>query len=150
MSQELIDLVERKYVKGQLPNFHIGDTVDVLLRIREGNKERTQIFNGVVIARSGRGMNETLTVRRIVNNEGVERIFMIHSPVVVDIKVRRRGKVRRAKLYYLRDRVGKARRLRELRISKHKGTPGASEEDAPSAADPVPEVGEAAAVGSSA
>ena len=103
MSQELIDLVEKKYLKRQLPEFHVGDTVDVLTRIREGSKERTQVYNGVVIARRGRGMNETATVRRIVNNEGVERVFMVHSPLVVDIKVKRRGRVRRAKLQRPKD-----------------------------------------------
>ena len=126
MSQQLIDSVEQACLKRQPPEFHTGDTVDVLTRIREGGKERTQIFNGVVIARSGRGMNETFTVRRIVNNEGVERIFLLHSPLVVKVEVKRRGKVRRAKLYYLRQRVGKARRLRELRISKDKAAPGGS------------------------
>ena len=118
MSQDLMNLVEKPYLKAKLPVFHVGDTVDVLCRIREGDKERVQTFNGVVIARKGRGVNETFKVRRIVSNEGVERTFMLHSPNVVDVKSRRRGKVRRAKLYYLRDRVGKARKLRELRIQK--------------------------------
>ena len=121
MSHQLIDIVEQTCLKRQRPEFHVGDTVDVLTRIREGGKERAQVFNGVVIARSGRGMNETFTVRRIVNNEGVERVFLLHSPLVVKVDVKRRGKVRRAKLYYLRQRVGKARRLRELRITKDKG-----------------------------
>jgi len=120
MSHPLIDSVEEKCLRRRVPEFHSGDTVDVLTRIREGGKERTQVFNGVVIARGGRGMNERFTVRRIVNNEGVERVFPLHSPSVVDVAVKRRGKVRRAKLYYLRDRVGKARRLRELRVSKEK------------------------------
>ena len=124
MSQKLMDIVESKYLKAQIPEFHVGDTVDVSTRIREGAKERTQIFNGVVIARSGRGMNERFIVRRIVNNEGVERLFMVQSPMVLDVQVKRRGKVRRAKLYFLRDRVGKARRLRELRISKSKQKKG--------------------------
>ena len=141
MSQELIGLVEKKYLKRQLPEFHVGDTVDVLTRIREGSKERTQVYNGVVIARRGRGMNEMATVRRIVNNEGVERVFMVHSPLLVDIKVKRRGRVRRAKLYYLRDRVGKARRLRELRVSKHKSRKSQAESPAdapPEAEGPQP------------
>lgn len=124
MSHQLIDIVEQTCLKRQPPEFHVGDTVDVLTRIREGGKERAQVFNGVVIARSGRGMNETFTVRRIVNNEGVERVFLLHSPLVVNVEVKRRGKVRRAKLYYLRQRVGKARRLRELRLTKDKGGPG--------------------------
>ncbi len=121
MSQQLMDIVERACLKQQVPQFHVGDTVDVLSRIREGGKERTQVFNGVVIARSGRGMNASFTVRRIVNNEGVERVFVLHSPLVLEVNVKRRGKGRRAKLYYLRDRVGKARRLRELRVVKGKG-----------------------------
>ncbi|MFQ5490847.1 MAG: 50S ribosomal protein L19 [Phycisphaerae bacterium] len=120
MSHKLIDIVESKCLKRQIPEFHVGDTVDVSTRIREGAKERTQVFNGVVIARGGRGINERFTVRRIVNNEGVERLFMVHSPMVLNVGVKRRGKVRRAKLYFLRDRVGKARRLRELRIRKSK------------------------------
>lgn len=121
MSHNLIAIVEKNCMKSKVPTFHVGDTVDVHTRIREGAKTRTQIFNGVVIARGGGGINETLTVRRIVNNEGVERIFMLHSPLVLDIKVNRRGKARRAKLYFLRDRIGKARRLREIRVTKSKG-----------------------------
>ena len=138
MSQKLIDIVESKCLKPQVPEFHVGDTVDVSTRIREGAKERTQIFNGVVIARGGRGFNERFTVRRIVNNEGVERIFKLHSPTVLDVQVKRRGKVRRAKLYFLRDRVGKARRLRELRISKTK--PGQHSPNASKAAASEPEL----------
>jgi len=108
---ELIDLVESKNLKKEIPYFEIGDTVDVHCRIVEGDKEREQVFTGTVIARRGRGINETFTVRRIVNNEGVERIFPLHSPNVLDIKPRRSGKVRRAKLYFLRQRTGKAVRL---------------------------------------
>lgn len=121
MGSPLLRLVEKPYLKNSLPTFHVGDTVDVHTRIVEGDKERIQVFNGVVIARRGGGINENFTVRRIVANEGVERAFPLHSPLVVDIKVRRRGKVRRAKLYFLRERLGKARRLRELRIT-HKKT----------------------------
>jgi large subunit ribosomal protein L19 len=120
MSTELIDIAERAYLKKEVPQFHIGDTVDVTCRIIEGNRQRLQVFNGVVIARRGRGINEMFTVRRIVNNEGVERVFMLHSPLIANVEVKRRGKVRRAKLYYLRGRVGKARRLRELRLSSAK------------------------------
>ena len=120
MSHKLIEAVEKPCLKRRVPQFHVGDTVDVSTRIREGAKERTHIYNGVVIARGGSGINQNFTVRRIVNNEGVERIFMLHSPMMLDVKVRRRGKVRRAKLYYLRDRIGKARRLRELRVTKAK------------------------------
>ena len=142
MSRELIDLVEQKHLKKNIPEFAVGCTVDVRTRIREGGKERVQVFNGVVIARHGRGFNESFTVRRIVNNEGVERIFMLHSPTVAGIEVRRRGKVRRAKLYFLRERIGKARRLRELRVSRDQGekapeAPGGGEPDAP--AEPAPE-----------
>ena len=114
----MIELAEKPYLKEFRPVFHIGDTVDVLCRIVEGEKERIQAFNGTVIARRGGGINETFTVRRIVANEGVERTFMVHSPNVVDVKVRRRGKVRRAKLFYLRQRIGKARKVRELRVAK--------------------------------
>jgi large subunit ribosomal protein L19 len=120
MSQDIIAAVEAKYTKPRLPAVRIGETVDVHAKIIEGQKERVQVFGGVIIARRGRGLSETLTVRRIVNNEGVERIFMLHSPNVVKIEVKRSGRVRRAKLYYLRQRVGKARRLRELRTGKGK------------------------------
>lgn len=118
MRQPLIEIVEKPYLKPKRPAFNIGDTIDVHCRIVEGEKERVQVFNGVAIARRGAGINETLTVRRLVGNEGVERIFLLHSPNVVGIKIKRRGKVRRAKLYYLRHRVGKARKVRELRITK--------------------------------
>ncbi len=118
MRQPLIELVEKEYIKPKRPTFHIGDTVDVLCRIVEGEKERIQAFNGVVIGRRGAGVNETFTVRRIVGDEGVERTFLANSPNVVGVKVKRRGKVRRAKLFYLRQRVGKARKVRELRVHK--------------------------------
>lgn len=114
---QVIDLVEKKYLKSHAPQFEIGDTVDVFTKIVEGDKERTQIFNGVVIASRGRGLGAMFTVRRIVANEGVERIFPLHSPRILKVEVKRHGKVRRAKLYYLRERVGKARRLREKRRS---------------------------------
>jgi len=118
MRHKLIELAEKPHLKASTPEFGIGDTVDVRCRIVEGEKERIQIFNGTVIARRGTGVNEAFTVRRIVANEGVERTFLIHSPNVVGVKVRRHGRVRRAKLYYLRKRIGKARKVRELRISK--------------------------------
>ena len=118
MSQELMDLVERSYLKAESPEFRVGDTVDVLCRIVEGEKERIQTFNGTVISRTGHGINAKFVVRRLVGKEGVERIFVLHSPNVVSIQVKRRGKVRRAKLYFLRHRVGKARRLREIRVQK--------------------------------
>jgi large subunit ribosomal protein L19 len=101
--------------EGQLPSFTIGDTINVHVRIIEGEKERIQVYQGVLIAQKGRGINKTITVRRIVANEGVERIFPIHSPRIAKIEVVRHGDARRAKLYYLRDRAGKARRLRDQR-----------------------------------
>lgn len=101
-------------IKKDVPSFQIGDTVKVSVRIVEGEKERIQAYTGVVIARRGGGMSEMFTVRRIVNNEGVERVFPLHSPKVAGVEVIRGGKVRRAKLYYLRDRVGKKTRLKDL------------------------------------
>jgi len=115
MSKAIMDKVESTYRKTKVPHFEIGDTVTVGVRIVEGEKERTQSFTGVVISRKGGGLTETFTVRRIVNNEGVERTFRLHSPKVLDVEVTRSGKVRRAKLYYLRGRVGKSRRLRQRR-----------------------------------
>jgi large subunit ribosomal protein L19 len=108
---ELMDFVESTSLKSELPHFEIGDTVDVHYKIKEGDKERVQIFKGTVIARKGRGVNEMFTVRRLVNDEGVERIFPLHSPNVMDVVPTRSGKTRRAKLYFLRDRIGKAVRL---------------------------------------
>ena len=101
-------------MKSDVPAFEVGDTVDVSVRIVEGDKERIQVFNGVVIRRSGNGISETFTVRRIVNKQGVERTFPLHSPKVSDVSVLRSGKTRRAKLYFLRDRVGKATRLKQV------------------------------------
>ncbi len=115
MSQELLNKAAESSLKNELPEFHIGDTVNVSVRIIEGEKERTQIFTGVVIARKGSGITENVTVRRIVNNQGVERIFPLNSPRVAGIEVVRSGKVRRAKLYFLRDRIGKATRLKEIK-----------------------------------
>lgn len=119
--RELLDAVEGTCKKAEVPYFEIGDTVDVHTRILEGEKERIQVFNGVVIARSGAGTREMFTVRRIVQGEGVERKFPLHSPRIADIKVNRSGVTRRAKLYYLRDRVGKAVKLKERR-TEHAGT----------------------------
>ncbi len=115
MSQQILDLVEQSSLKSDAPEFEIGDTVDVHTKILEGDKERIQVFTGVVIARSGSGSREMFTVRRIVNNEGVERKFPLHSPRIAKVEVKRSGVVRRAKLYFLRDRVGKAVRLKERR-----------------------------------
>jgi large subunit ribosomal protein L19 len=115
---EILDSVEKKNLKSEIPYFEVGDTVDVHCKIEEGNKTRTQIFTGIVIARKGRGINESFTVRRIVDDEGVERNFPLHSPCVVDVKPVRSGKSRRAKLYYLRERSGKSVKLSEKR-SEH-------------------------------
>jgi large subunit ribosomal protein L19 len=115
MSQEIMNLVEKESMKDEVPFFEIGDTVDVHTKILEGAKERVQVFSGTVIARSGSGTREMFTVRRIVAGEGVERKFPLHSPRVEKVEVKRSGVVRRAKLYFLRDRVGKAVRLKERR-----------------------------------
>jgi len=118
MSMEILDHVTRKQLKPAVPDFAVGDTVDVHVKIVEGDKHRVQVFGGTVIARKGRGINEYFTVRRIVNNEGVERTFPVHSPNVVDVAVRRSGHTRRAKLYFLRQRTGKSVRLREKWVEK--------------------------------
>ena len=117
MRNPLFDVVENKYKRQSELDFEIGDTVVVTIRIVEGGKERLQDFEGTVIARRGRGLDEMFTVRRIVADQGVERTFPIHSPRVAAIKTRRSGKVRRCKLYYLRGRVGKSRKLKERRVS---------------------------------
>jgi large subunit ribosomal protein L19 len=114
----MLDAVESKGLRKDMPHFEVGDVVDVHTKIKEGDKERTQVFTGTVIARKGRGMSETFTVRRIVGDEGVERIFPLHSPNVLDVKPVRSGKAKRAKLYYLRKRTGKAVKL-ERRYSEH-------------------------------
>ncbi len=117
MSQQLMNLVEKTSMKPEMAYFEIGDTVNVHCRILEGEKERIQVFTGVVIARSGSGTREMFSVRRIVQGEGVERKFPLHSPRIAKIEVTRAGVSHRAKLYYLRDRVGKAVRLKERRIN---------------------------------
>jgi len=118
MSQELLNLVEQSSLKAEPPEFEIGDIVDVHTKILEGEKERIQVFSGTVIAMSGSGTREMFTVRRIVAGEGVERKFPVHSPRVSRVDVKRSSVVRRAKLYYLRDRIGKAVRLKERRKAK--------------------------------
>lgn len=115
MSNAIMDLVDKANLKEEAPKFDIGDTVDVHTKILEGTKERIQVFSGVVIARSGRGSREMFTVRRIVGGEGVERKFPVHSPRIDKVEVKRSGVTRRAKLYFLRDRIGKAVRLKERR-----------------------------------
>jgi large subunit ribosomal protein L19 len=112
-AQAIIKSIEADYLKEKLPTIHVGDTVKVGVRIREGGKERVQPFEGTVIAMRNGGINETITVRRIFQGVGVERVFLLHSPIIESIKVIRRGKVRRAKLYYLRNRVGKATRIQQ-------------------------------------
>ena len=110
---EKLSLIEQTQTRDDLPEFQAGDTVNIHYRVREGDKERIQQFEGVVIGRKGRGANQTFTVRKISNNVGVERIFPLSSPFIAKIEVKKRGKVRRAKLYYLRALRGKAARLRE-------------------------------------
>ena len=109
----LIKEFENEQLKKELPEIYVGDTVKVGVKITEGNKERVQPYEGVVIAKRHGGINQTITVRRIFQGIGVERVFMLHSPQVASLKVERRGKVRRAKLFYLRDRVGIATRVKQ-------------------------------------
>jgi len=129
MANPIVEQAEKAYLKKEsIPDFSVGDTVDVATRIIEGDKERVQVFSGTVIMKKGRGINETFTVRRIVNNEGVERIFPLHSPFIAKVTVRRGGETRRAKRFYLRKRVGKATRLQEKRKEKRdEAQPGAAE-----------------------
>lgn len=135
---DLIRKAEAKSFKEKPPVFAVGDTVDVSVRIVEGEgkdaKERVQVFTGTVIARKGSGVNAAFTVRRIVANEGVERIFFVHSPKVADVAVRRSGHTRRAKLYYLRDRIGKATKLREKDVRVVGDQPDAAK---PAGAEPA-------------
>ena len=112
-AQEIIRSLEAEQLKENVPTIYVGDTVRVGVRIKEGNKERVQPYEGTVIAMRNGGINETITVRRIFQGVGVERVFLLHSPKIANIKIIRRGKVRRAKLYYLRDRVGKATRIKQ-------------------------------------
>ena len=112
-AEAIIRSIESEHLKSDLPTIHVGDTVRVGVKIKEGNKERVQPYEGTVIAMRNGGINETITVRKIFQGVGVERVFLLHSPLVDNIKVMRRGKVRRAKLYYLRDRVGKATRIKQ-------------------------------------
>ncbi len=112
-ANEIIRSIEAEHIKTDLPTLYIGDTVKIGVRIREGGKERVQPYEGVIIAERNSGINRTITVRRVFQGIGVERVFLVHSPRVASIQVLRRAKVRRAKLYYLRDRVGKATRLQQ-------------------------------------
>lgn len=110
---DALKLIAQDSLKAEKPAFEIGDTIRIDVKIREGERERIQAFEGTVIAKKGSGISETFTVRRVSYGVGVERVFPVHSPNVADIKIVRRGKVRRAKLYYLRDRVGKASKVKE-------------------------------------
>jgi len=125
MSMELMKKAVAASMKTDIPDFQIGDTVNVAVRIVEGEKERLQMFSGVVICRRGHGIGESFTVRRIVNNEGVERVFPVHSPKIASVEVVRHGRVRRAKLYYLRDRVGKRTRLKEIKTGHDRASKAA-------------------------
>jgi large subunit ribosomal protein L19 len=135
MKNQLMTVVEQNNLKKDSPQFSIGDVVDVHQRILEGQKERIQVFSGTVIARKGEGMREMFTVRRIVQGEGVERVFPLHSPKIAKVEVKRTGRVRRAKLYYLRERVGKATRLRERKVkATENGSQAAAPQEAPAGA----------------
>lgn len=114
-TQQIIESINKDVLKTDIPRFDIGDTVNVHQRIVEGDKERIQVYQGVLISRKGGGMNEMITVRRIVDNIGVERTWPLNSPLIARFEVVRRGDARRSKLYFLRDRVGKSRRLRDRR-----------------------------------
>ena len=109
------DVIDQSSLRDDIPDFNAGDTLKVHVKVVEGNKERVQVFQGVVISRRGSGLQESFTVRKLSNSVGVERTFPLHSPIIESIEVFTRGDVRRAKLYYLRDRVGKAARIREKR-----------------------------------
>jgi large subunit ribosomal protein L19 len=110
---DLIQALTSNYMKSELPAMNVGDTVRVTVRVKEGNRERNQAFDGTIIAKKHGGINETITVRRISNGVGCEKVFPVHSPTIVSVETVRHGKVRRAKLYYLRDRVGKKAKVRE-------------------------------------
>lgn len=110
---DLVKTLSQQYMKTELPSMNVGDTVRVIVRVTEGNRERTQAFDGTIIARKHGGISETITVRRISYNVGCEKVFPVHSPTIVSVETIRKGKVRRAKLYYLRDRVGKKAKVKE-------------------------------------
>ena len=112
---DLLCMVEKDYMKNDIPEIHPGDTVKVHVKVKEGNRERIQVFEGIVIALKGSGLRETITVRKVSQGVGVERTFPLHSPIIEKIEVTKSGKVRRAKLYYLRERSGKSARIVEKR-----------------------------------
>lgn len=126
--QQILEQINAETLKSDLPRLDIGDTINVHCRIVEGDKERIQVYQGVLIGRKGRGIDETITVRRIVDNEGVERVFPINSPRIAKFEVVRRGDARRAKLYFLRDRQGKSRRLRDRRRGMKNVAEGGAEQ----------------------
>jgi len=132
----VIRQIEKELATRQLPDVRVGDTVEVHYLIREGDKERVQLFIGTVIAMNGRGIAKSITVRRIVQGEGVERVFPLHNPRVKDVVTTRRGDVRRSKLYYLRDRVGKRTRVKELLGAKAESAPAADAGTSEPAAQP--------------
>jgi large subunit ribosomal protein L19 len=109
----IIEEIEKQQLRDDIPEFSPGDTVAVQVRIKEGSRERLQIFEGIVIAKKNRGLNSSFTVRKISNGEGVERVFQTHSKLITEINVKRKGDVRRSKLYYLRERSGKSARIKE-------------------------------------
>ena len=113
MMANVIEAIESEQIRDDLPEFSPGDTVRVVIYVREGERERQQAFEGVVIAKRNRGLNSSFTVRKISYGEGVERVFQTHSPLIHSVEIKRRGAVRRAKLYYLRDRTGKSARIKE-------------------------------------
>jgi large subunit ribosomal protein L19 len=138
-----LDSIEKDWLRKKLPKFDVGDTVEVHVKIVEGDRERIQIFTGVVIAKRHQGLSETFTVRRIVQGEGVERIFPVHSPRVADITVKKKGKVRRAKLHFLRERTGRGTRVEERLGAPVKEEAASAKEEAPPkppapAASPAP------------
>ncbi len=122
----IIEQLEKEQMRTDLPAFCPGDTVRVNVRVKEGEKERIQAYEGVVIAKRNRGINSAFTVRKVSNGEGVERVFQTHSPIIESVTLIRRGDVRRAKLYYLRQRSGKSARIREKLVSKNSAEKSAS------------------------
>ena len=136
----IVDQIAREHMKSNVDRFEIGDTVEVYVKISEGGKERVQRFNGIVIARKGSGIGASFTVRRYVQNEGVERSFPLHSPSIDRIVVKSHGKVRRAKLYFLRGKIGKARRLAERRGLRRDEMESAQASQAAAEAPPAEEV----------
>jgi large subunit ribosomal protein L19 len=144
MAHPVIQELNKKQMKKALPEFKVGDTIEVHVRVKEGEKERIQLFTGTCIARQGGSAKATFTVRRTVQGEGVERVFLIHSPNVIDVRVRHRGEVRRSKLYYLRDRTGKATRIKGRVVHEAEMRKASDAVKAAAAAAEAAEVAEAA------